>query len=110
MRRPATYAEKSGNKYVSPSQEIISVYNIDKVAFDSTGQPDRGYAVKASYLLDPNAGDALIQIFKDGTVLREFLFPAYKVWNIAAHFKDIVDGEIEKNTSGYDMAAWNGIS
>lgn len=38
------------------------------------------------------------------------MFPAYKVWNIAAHFKDIVDGEIEQSTRGYEAAAWNGIS
>ncbi len=82
-------------------------YEIDKVAFESK-EPDRGYTVKASYLKQP-AGDALIQIFKDGELLREFMFPAYKVWNIAAHFRDIVDGEVEKSASGYEMAASTGI-
>jgi hypothetical protein len=84
------------------------MYNIDKIAFESK-EPDRGYTVKASYLLAPNAGDALVEIFKDGEPLRQFLFPAYKVWNIAAHFKDIVDGELEQNDSGYRMASWNGL-
>jgi hypothetical protein len=81
---------------------------IEKVAFESE-KPDRGYTVKASYLKPPNSGDALVEIFKDGAKLRDFLFPAYKIWNIAAHFSDIVDGEIENNTSGYEMAASTGF-
>lgn len=83
---------------------------IDKVAFEGPKTPDRGYTVRASYLKEPNDADALIEILKDGAVIREFRFPAYKIWNIAAHFKDIVDSEIENNARGYEMAAWNGIS
>lgn len=82
---------------------------IDAVAFESK-QPDRGFTVKASYLKPPHAGDALVEIFRDGVKLREFLFPAYKIWNIAVHFSDIVDGELEGSARGYEMAAWNGIS
>lgn len=85
-----------------------NTYEIKSVAFE-TRAPDRGYTCKASYLKEPHAGDALIEIFKDGQPLRQFLFPAYKVWNIAAHFPDIVDGEIEESSRGYQMAAWNGI-
>lgn len=85
-----------------------TTYAIEAIAFESK-EPDRGYTVKASYLKEPK-GDALIEIFKDGEPLRSFLFPAYKIWNIAAHFSDIVDGEIEQSTRGYEMAAWNGIS
>lgn len=81
---------------------------IEKLAFESK-EPDRGYTVKAYYLKQPNNGDALIEVFKDGNSLRKFTFPAYKIWNIAAHFSDIVDGEIENSTIGYEMAAWNGI-
>lgn len=84
---------------------------IESVAFEGPKSgPDRGYTVKASYLKEPRKGDALIEIFKDGQPLRAFLFPAYKIWNIAAHFSDIVDGEVAGNASGYEMAAWNGIS
>lgn len=72
---------------------------IDKLAFESV-EPDRGYTVKASYLKPPDASDALVEIFKDGAKLREFLFPAYKVWNIAAHFQDIVDGYCENSADG----------
>lgn len=72
---------------------------------------DRGYNVKAWYLKNTpeSKGDALIEISFGGKVIRGFLFPAYKIWNIAAHFADIVDGELVKSDVGYRMAAWNGI-
>ena len=85
-------------------------YEADKVAFENLDKPDRGYAVRATYTKPPHNGDALIEIFRHGEVLRRFLFPAYKIYNIAAHFTDIVDGELENNPSGYRMAAWDGIS
>lgn len=87
-----------------------TTYEVEKVAFEGPPNGDRGYSVRASYLKEPHAGDAIIEIFKDGKLIRRFLFPAYKIWNISAHFKDIVDGEIEKSTRGYEMAAWDGIS
>lgn len=80
---------------------------IEKVAFETP--VDRGFSAKASYLVHPK-GDALIEIFLDGEKLRWFLFPAYKIWNIAAHFSDIVDSEIAGNKIGYDMAAWTGFT
>jgi hypothetical protein len=72
---------------------------------------DRGYSAKCWYLKDTteSKGNALIVIYLKGEVLREFLFPAYKIWNIPAHFTDIVDGELANSDSGYRMAAWNGI-
>lgn len=82
----------------------------DKLAFEGPKTTDRGYTVRAHFLKPPHSGDALVQIFKDGKVVREFLFPAYKVWNIAAHFTDIVDGEVINSTAGYEMAAWDGLS
>jgi hypothetical protein len=69
----------------------------------------KGFNVKAWYLLPPHQADALIEIYKDGQILREFLFPAYKVWNIAAHFYDIVDGELQKSDIGYRIAGSNGL-
>lgn len=56
---------------------------------------DRGYVAEA---WDAPHGDALIRILRGQEVVREFLFPAYEVWNIGAHFSDIVDSEIAKNT------------
>ena len=75
---------------------------------------DRGFTCRAWYLEDTpeSKGDALVEISFGGTVLRTFEWPAYKIWNIAAHFSDIVDGELSKTDQerGYRMAAWNGIS
>ncbi|MBT9170261.1 MAG: hypothetical protein DDT18_00600 [Actinobacteria bacterium] len=87
----------------------IEKLEIEELVFESKGQY-RGYTVRASYLKAPNEMDALVEIFKNGQPLRQFKFPAYKIYNIAAHFHDIVDGEIEKSTGGYKMAAWDGIS
>ena len=80
---------------------------IDKLAFESP--VDRGFQVRAHYLLEPK-GDALVEIFREGQPLRRFLFPAYKIWNIAAHFGDIVTSELEGNRQGYDAAAWTGFN
>lgn len=84
-------------------------YEVEKVAYDTSATPDRGYHVRASYLSEKHKGDALIEIFKEGKLLRSFLFPAYKIYNIVAHFSDIVDGELENSGSGYGMAASTGF-
>lgn len=78
----------------------------DKLAFERK-EDYKGFNIKAWYLLPPNNREALVQIYKDGELHREFTFPAYKIWNIAAHFTDIVDGEINGNTSGYELASCN---
>jgi len=75
----------------------------------SSKSPDRGFTIKAFYLQQPNDGDALVEIYREEKPYRRFLYPAYKVWNIAAHFDDIVNGEIEGNFSGYDLAGWTGF-
>lgn len=85
-------------------------FEVESVAFEGPKTPDRGYTIRASYLKEPHAGDALIEVMKDGQVIRRFTFPAYKIYNLQAHCRDIVDGEIENSAKGYEMAAWNGIS
>ena len=72
---------------------------------------DRGFNVKCWYLKDTETqkGDALVVITKDGNLLREFIYPAYKIWNIAAHFKDIVDGELKNSDEGYKVAGSTGL-
>ena len=70
----------------------------------------KGYNVKCWRLKENPHKDVLIEIVKDGQVIREFLFPAYKQYNIQAHFEDIVEGELQKSDSGYQAAAWDGIS
>lgn len=80
---------------------------IEKEAFSST-EPDRGFTMKAFYLTKPS-GDALVEIYRESEPYRRFLYPSYKIWNIAAHFHDIVSGEIDGDFSGYDMAGWTGF-
>lgn len=72
---------------------------------------DRGFNVKCWYLKDTleSKGDALVIITKDEKVLREFIYPAYKIWNIAAHFRDIVDSELENTNEGYKTAGSDGL-
>ena len=72
---------------------------------------DRGFRVRAWYLKEKLNGiqsNALVKITKnDGKLYRRFKWPAYKIFNIAAHFQDIVDGELEKTNdklSGYRIA------
>ena len=84
-------------------------YHVELIAYDTSNDPYRGYTVRASFLQEPHKRDALVEIFKNQQLIRRFLFPAYKVWNIAAHFNDIVDGELESNNQGYEKAAWDGI-
>lgn len=81
---------------------------IEKKAFESN-YADRGFTCTAHYLSEPK-GDALVEIFRDGQPYRRFLYPDYRVWNIAAHFGDIVTGEIEGDYSGYDLAGWTVFS
>lgn len=70
---------------------------------------DRGYSAKAWELVDDKDRDSLIEIIKEEKVIRSFKFPAYKVYNISAHFSDIVDSEIAENTIGYAVAASDGM-
>lgn len=60
-------------------------------------------------LLEDTHGNVLIEILKDGAIIREFLFPAYKQYNLQAHFEDIVEGEIKESSRGYEMAASTGL-
>jgi hypothetical protein len=85
------------------------MYEIESVVFQGPNEPDRGYTAKASYLKKPHHLNALVEIFKDGQPVRKFLFPAYKIWNVVAHFKDIVDSESAQTTVGYEMTGWNRI-
>ena len=74
---------------------------------------DRDFNVKAWYLenTENSKGDALIEIKYKDKLIRNFIFPAYKIWNIAAHFDDIVDGELSKDDKnrGYIMAAASAV-
>jgi hypothetical protein len=85
-------------------------YQIESLAFDGPKDgPDRGFTMRAFYLKEPFNGDALIEVFRDGEVLRKFLWPAYKMWNLTAHSDDIFSGELEGSPRGYEMAGWSGF-
>jgi len=67
-----------------------------------------GYEFTGTYLKEPK-GDALVEIKKDGELIKEFLFPGYKIWNIAAHAQDIVNGLKKESDSGLLIAGSNGL-
>ncbi len=68
----------------------------------------RGYHIVATYLEQP-AGDALIEITKDDDLVKEFLWPSYKVWNLVAHADDIVDGLEADSDIGLRIAGSDGL-
>ena len=78
---------------------------IDKVAFEGDV---RGYHLKVTYFKEPK-GEALVQIIKGNKMVKEFLFPAYKVFNIAAHADDIIDGLEQESDSGLFIAGSTGL-
>lgn len=59
----------------------------DKVAFELD---ERGFHFVATYLHEPK-GYALIEISRNGKIVKSTLWPDYKVWNIAAHAADIAE-------------------
>lgn len=75
-----------------------------KVAFEIE---KKGYTFKAT-LIEPK-NDALVEIFKGNNLIKEFLFPAYKIWNIAAHLDDIIDGLEEESDYGLHIAGSDGL-
>lgn len=82
-----------------------SKFVIDKVAYNENISD---YRFKATFLHEP-PGDALIEIFKNDVLVREFLFPSYKVWNIPAHAHDIIEGLDMGNDSGLFVAGNDGL-
>lgn len=80
----------------------------DKIAFETP--IDRLFQLKVYYLVEQK-GDALVELHYDGKIVREMIYPAYKIWNLAAHFRDIVDGELSADDSerGYRIAGATGF-
>lgn len=72
---------------------------------------DRGFNVKAWYATntEDSKGDAIIKLRYNGKLVKELLYPAYKIYNIAAHFSDIVDSEIRNDDRGYKIAGSTGL-
>jgi hypothetical protein len=76
-----------------------------KVDFD---HEHRGYRFVSTDLPE-SKGDCLIEIFKGEQLVREFLWPGYKIWNIPAHADDIVDGLEENSNDGIKVAGSTGL-
>lgn len=85
----------------------MSQYVKDRIAFESDA---RGLHFVAWYLIEPN-GEALVEITKDGQAVKSFLWPAYKIWNIAAHVDDIAadlnEGLSVAGSTGFGGNVWH---
>jgi hypothetical protein len=68
----------------------------------------KGHIIEAWYLKEPS-GDCLVKITKGDVVVREFLYPAYKVYNLSAHAEEIIQSEIDKDADGYRCAGSDGL-
>lgn len=65
------------------------------IAYDLSAH---GCRVVAEYRDGP---DALITLYVHDVKVREFAYPAYRIWNIAAHFEsDLVPDLLEAYPSG----------
>lgn len=75
---------------LEPSEEFKAAYRQGyKLAFD---QEYKGFRIIAFW--PPKDRDALVEITRNGESLRAFNYPAYKIFNLAAHFHDIVEAEL----------------
>jgi urease gamma subunit len=81
----------------------------DTVAFKTEA---RGLKFVATYLTHPKS-EALIEISRDGQMVKSLLWPAYKVWNIAAHADDIAadieDGLTTAGVVGFGANAYQPV-
>lgn len=58
----------------------------------------RGHSVKAWYLAPPDDQNALLEFTApDGQIFQRF-YPAYRVWNISAHFGEMIDAQMERTS------------
>lgn len=48
----------------------------------------RGFIATAFYA---QGQDADIVVTREGALYKEFKYPAYRIWNIAAHWRDMVE-------------------
>ena len=66
------------------------------------------YLIVVTYLLEPR-GEALVEITRDGVLVKEFLWPSYKIWNLQAHARDIVAGLKHDSDAGLLVAGSTGL-
>lgn len=58
--------------------------------------------------IDKGNGNSEITIYKGEKVVKKFLFPSYKIWNIPAHADDIISGLEEESDDGLKIAGSDG--
>lgn len=78
----------------------------DKLIYET--KPDRGFVFRC-FDLPGSKSDSLIEVERDGKIVKSFPFPVYKVWNIPAHADDIIRSELAKNHDGYFIAGSDGL-
>jgi hypothetical protein len=66
------------------------------------------YKITATYLSDPK-GESLIEIRQDDVLVKEFLWPSYKIWNITAHADEIIEGLKKGSDEGLRIAGSDGL-
>lgn len=68
--------------------------------FDVT---DRGYRVRAFYVPDTLISPELahVTITRNGEIVRLGYYMAYRIWNVAAHFRDWVDEWLAMENSAW---------
>ena len=66
----------------------------EKLAFEQTY---KNFGVKAYWGDEP---DARIEVTRDNQPFKTFGYPAYKVFNIAAHFSDMIDSLLREEATG----------
>ena len=66
----------------------------------------RGYHFRSE---EGEAGMSTITISKGGTVVREFKFPTYKIFNISAHADDVINGLEKDSDAGLLVAGSDGL-
>lgn len=69
------------SKSTEESQDIEPLFDIE----------DRGFRVRAFYLPESLGSDAHVTITRNGELFRMDQVIGYKVFNISAHFHDMVD-------------------
>ena len=77
----------------------------EKVAYEQTDSTNR-FKIIAYWADETNAR---IELYRDGNLYKEFYYPAYKIFNLSAHFEDIVSGELNNDDSGYRVAGSTGL-
>ena len=53
----------------------------------------RGFVLSAYY---NDTANAHIEIVRDGKPWRTYQYPAYRIWNLSAHFTDMVDSTLNE--------------